>query len=243
MSTLDQDAALAAEIAEAAGVLLLKTRAECGLTGKALGDAGDAAAQKLILGRLRQARPADALLSEEGGSDADRVSRSRVWIVDPLDGTREYSEGRTDWAVHVALAIDGVPAVGAVALPGRDIIFRSDNPGALPPLPDRPRILVSRTRPPPEADRVAAHLGAELVAMGSAGAKAMAVILGEGDIYLHAGGQFQWDNCAPAAVALAFGLHATRLDGSPLIYNRPETLVPDLLICRREYATAVLEAL
>lgn len=243
MSTLDQDAALAAEIAEAAGVLLLKTRAECGLSGKALGDAGDAAAQKLILDMLRAARPGDAVLSEEGGSDADRVTRRRVWIIDPLDGTREYSEGRSDWAVHVALAIDGAPVVGAVALPGRGMVFRSDRPEALPPLPERPRVLVSRTRPPREAERIARQLDADLVAMGSAGAKTMAVILGEGDIYLHAGGQYQWDNCAPAAVALAFGLNATRLDGSPLIYNRAETLVPDLLICRREYVAAVLKAL
>lgn len=243
MTSLDQDAALAAEIAETAGQLLLKTRAECGLSGKALGDAGDAVAQKLILEKLRQARPDDAVLSEEGGSDADRVTRRRVWIIDPLDGTREYSEGRTDWAVHVALAIDGAPVVGAVAVPGRGLVLRSDRPGALPPLPERPRVLVSRTRPPRVAQQVAQHLGADLVEMGSAGAKAMAVILGEGDIYLHAGGQYQWDNCAPAAVALAYGLNATRLDGSPLVYNREETLVPDLLICRREYVAAVLEAL
>lgn len=238
------DAELAAEIAHVAGERLLAVRAGGQLTGKALGDAGDAAAQAVILELLRGYRPNDALLSEEGASSTDRLSHDRVWIVDPLDGTREYADGRPDWAVHVALAVDGAPVIGAVALPDRGLVLRSDVPPALAPLPPgAPRLLVSRTRPPAQAEQVAKALGAELVPMGSAGAKAMAVVLGEGDIYLHAGGQYEWDNCAPAAVALATGLVATRLDGSPLVYNRADPLLPDLLICRPEYEAQVHAAL
>ena len=168
-----------------------------------------------------------------------------MWIVDPVDGTREYGEERADWAVHVGLAIDGVPTIGAVALPGHEdgIVLRTDQPRAIPPAPEKLRMVVSRTRPAPQAVAVAEALGAELVPMGSAGAKAMAVILGQADIYLHAGGQYEWDSCAPAAVALAHGLHASRIDGSPLIYNQQDTYMPDLLICRHEHADMVLEAL
>jgi len=185
------------------------------------------------------------LLSEEMACDGARLTRSRVWIVDPVDGTREYGEARADWAVHVGLAIDGVPTIGAVALPGHEqgIVLRTDQPRAIPPAPEKLRMVVSRTRPAPQAVAVAEALGAELVPMGSAGAKAMAVILGQADIYLHAGGQYEWDSCAPAAVALAHGLHASRIDGSPLIYNQEDTYMPDLLICRHEHADAVLEAL
>ncbi|MBT2246657.1 3'(2'),5'-bisphosphate nucleotidase CysQ, partial [Sphingobium sp. BHU LFT2] len=174
-----------------------------------------------------------------------RLQHSRVWIVDPVDGTREYGEERADWAVHVGLAIDGVPTIGAVALPGHEqgIVLRTDQPRAIPPAPEKLRMVVSRTRPAPQAVAVAEALGAELVPMGSAGAKAMAVILGQADIYLHAGGQYEWDSCAPAAVALAHGLHASRIDGSPLIYNQEDTYMPDLLICRHEHADMVLEAL
>jgi 3'(2'), 5'-bisphosphate nucleotidase len=166
-----------------------------------------------------------------------------VWIIDPVDGTREYGEERTDWAVHVALAIDGVPAIGAVALPGIGLVLRTDKPQVVPPVPGRLRMVVSRTRPAAEAVRVAGKLGAELVEMGSAGAKAMAVVRGEADIYLHTGGQYEWDSCAPAAVALAHGLHASRVDGSPLVYNQRDVSMPDLLICRKEHARAVLEAI
>ncbi|WP_313737166.1 3'(2'),5'-bisphosphate nucleotidase CysQ, partial [Sphingobium yanoikuyae] len=194
---------------------------------------------------LREQRAEDGLLSEEMACDGARLTRSRVWIVDPVDGTREYGEARADWAVHVGLAIDGVPTIGAVALPGHEqgIVLRTDQPRAIPPAPEKLRMVVSRTRPAPQAVAVAEALGAELVPMGSAGAKAMAVILGQADIYLHAGGQYEWDSCAPAAVALAHGLHASRIDGSPLIYNQEDTYMPDLLICRHEHADAVLEAL
>jgi len=172
-----------------------------------------------------------------------RLAKKRVWIIDPVDGTREYGEERTDWAVHVALAIDGAPAIGAVALPGLGLVLRTDKPQIVPPPPSRLRMAVSRTRPAKEAVAVAEKLGAELVEMGSAGAKAMAVIRGEVDIYLHTGGQYEWDSCAPAAVALAHGLHASRVDGSPLFYNQHDVSVPDLLICRKEHAKAVLEAI
>jgi 3'(2'), 5'-bisphosphate nucleotidase len=236
------DAELAARLAEEAGRLLLDLQANSGLTGKALGGAGDAAANRFLCAALRSARPDDGLLSEEEKDDPARLAASRVWIIDPVDGTREYSEGRADWAVHVGLAIDGVARVGAVALPGLDggIVLRSDQPRALPPMPARPRFVVSRTRPPKEAEAVAAALGGELVAMGSAGAKAMAVVLGQAEVYLHAGGQYEWDNCAPVAVAAAHGLHCTRIDGSALRYNAAETYLPDLLICRTPWATPVL---
>lgn len=234
------DAELAAHLAEVAGNLLIEVRKSGMLSLKALGKAGDATANQFLCHALREQRPGDALLSEEEKDNLDRLAASRCWIVDPVDGTREYGEARTDWAVHVALAVDGAPAIGAVALPGQGIVLRSDQPVAVPPAPDRLRMVVSRTRPAPEAQAVAERLGAELVPMGSAGAKAMAVILGQADIYLHTGGQYEWDSCAPAAVALAHGLHASRIDGSPLVYNRADTYMPDLLICRKEHADRVL---
>lgn len=238
------DVALAARLAEDAGQLLLEVRAGSGLTGKALGDAGDAAANRLLCDAIRTARPGDGLLSEEEKDNPERLGKSRVWIIDPVDGTREYSEGRADWAVHVALCIDGAPALGAVALPGLDdgVVLRSDQPQPLPAMADQPRFVVSRTRPAREAEAVAAALGGTLVAMGSAGAKAMAVVRGEAEVYLHSGGQHEWDSCAPVAVAAAHGLHCSRIDGSPLIYNRPDTFMPDLLICRPEWAEQVLAA-
>jgi 3'(2'), 5'-bisphosphate nucleotidase len=239
------DAELAARLAEEAGRLLLDVRASSGLTGKALGDAGDEAANRFLCAALRSARPDDGLLSEEEKDNAARLATSRVWIIDPVDGTREYSEGRSDWAVHVALAVGGVASIGAVALPGLEggIVLRSDRPLPLAPLAVPPRFVVSRTRPPREAEAVAAALGGTLVAMGSAGAKAMAVVRGEAEVYLHAGGQYEWDSCAPVAVAAACGLHCSRIDGSPLSYNNAETFMPDLLICRPELSQAVLAAL
>ncbi|WP_367349580.1 3'(2'),5'-bisphosphate nucleotidase CysQ [Sphingobium yanoikuyae] len=239
------DADLAAHLAETAGRLLLEVRASGLFSAKALGKAGDQTANQFLVHALREQRAEDGLLSEEMACDGARLTRSRVWIVDPVDGTREYGEERADWAVHVGLAIDGVPTIGAVALPGHEdgIVLRTDQPRAIPPAPEKLRMVVSRTRPAPQAVAVAEALGAELVPMGSAGAKAMAVILGQADIYLHAGGQYEWDSCAPAAVALAHGLHASRIDGSPLIYNQEDTYMPDLLICRHEHADMVLEAL
>ena len=239
------DADLAAHLAETAGRLLLEVRASGLFSAKALGKAGDQTANQFLVHALREQRAEDGLLSEEMACDGARLQHSRVWIVDPVDGTREYGEERADWAVHVGLAIDGVPTIGAVALPGHEdgIVLRTDQPRVVPPAPEKLRMVVSRTRPAPQAVAVAEALGAELVPMGSAGAKAMAVILGQADIYLHAGGQYEWDSCAPAAVALAHGLHASRIDGSPLIYNQQDTYMPDLLICRHEHADMVLGAL
>ena len=234
------DAALAAHLAEVAGQLLIAVRTSEACADKALGKAGDATANAFLCHALRAQRPEDALLSEEEKDNLDRLAASRVWIVDPVDGTREYGEARADWAVHVALAVDGAPLLGAVALPDRGMVLRSDQPVAVPPAPEVLRMVVSRSRPAPEAEAVAAKIGAELVPMGSAGAKAMAVILGDADIYLHTGGQYEWDSCAPVAVALAHGLHASRIDGSPLVYNRADTYMPDLLICRKEHADMVL---
>lgn len=239
------DAALAARLALEAGRLLTEVREASGLAGKALGERGDRDANRFLCEAIRAARPDDGLLSEEEKDNAARLAKTRVWIIDPVDGTREYSEGRADWAVHVALAIDGAPVLGAVALPGMagEVVLRSDRPSPLRPMAARPRFVVSRTRPAREAEALARVLGGDLVPMGSAGAKAMAVVRGEAEVYLHSGGQHEWDSCAPVAVAAAHGLHCSRIDGSPLIYNRPDTFMPDLLICRSELAPRVLEAL
>ena len=237
------DADFAAEIAAAAGKLLQEVRASRAWDARELGKVGDAAANELLCHAITSERPDDGLLSEERKCDGSRLAKSRTWIIDPVDGTREYGEDRDDWAVHVALCIDGRPELGVVALPDAGLVLRSDAPPALLPLNAPPRMVISRTRPAAEAIAVADAIGAELVPMGSAGAKAMAVVRGLADIYLHSGGQHEWDNAAPVAVALAAGLHATRLDGSPFVYNCAETWVPDLLICRKELLAQVTEAL
>ena len=245
----EDDHALARRIAEAAGALLLSVRGSGLFAGRELGAAGDRIAHAFITEALAAHRPEDAVLSEEGEADPARLERDRVWIVDPLDGTREYGEGRGDWAVHAGLSVDGVAVVGAVALPGLGAVFCTGTAGRLaapdgtPPGAGVPRMVVSRSRPAAEAVRVAAGLGAALLPMGSAGAKAMAVVRGEADIYLHSGGQYEWDSCAPVAVARAAGLHASRLDGSALRYNRPGAFLPDLLVCRPEHAGRVLRLL
>ena len=237
------DHEFAAHLAQVAGKLLLDVRASGVLSGKALGKAGDETANHFLCHAIREQRPDDGLLSEEERDNLERLSKSRVWIVDPVDGTREYGEGRTDWAVHVALSIDGRPEIGAVALPGLDVVLRTDHPQPLPTAPAIPRMVVSRTRPAKEALDVAEKIGAELIPMGSAGAKAMAIVRGEAEIYLHTGGQFEWDSCAPAAVALAHGLHVSRIDGSPMVYNQADVYMPDLLICRAEWADRILALL
>ena len=234
------DAELAAHLAQVAGSILIEVRESGMFEGKALGQAGDQTANQFLVHALREQRPEDGLLSEESKDTAERLSKERVWIVDPVDGTREYGEARTDWAVHVALCVGGKPEIGAVALPGLGTMLRSDAPIAVPAAAERPRMVVSRTRPAAEAVAVSEAIGAELVGMGSAGAKAMAVVRGEAEIYLHTGGQYEWDSAAPAAVALAHGLHASRSDGSPLLYNNSDTYMPDLLICRPEWAERVL---
>ena len=234
------DVELAAHLAETAGKLLLAVREAGVFSASALGKAGDQTANQFLVHALRDQRPDDGLLSEEMVCDGARLRERRVWIVDPVDGTREYAEGRADWAVHVGLAIDGVASIGAVALPGLGLTLTSAAPPPLPPAHAPPRMLVSRSRPSPEAVAVAEAMGAELVAMGSAGAKAMAVVRGEAEIYLHTGGQYEWDSCAPVAVAAAAGLHVSRIDGSPLRYNAENTYLPDLLICRPELVEEVL---
>ncbi|WP_347302162.1 3'(2'),5'-bisphosphate nucleotidase CysQ [Croceibacterium sp. TMG7-5b_MA50] len=247
---LAADAELAAKLARAAGRILLEVRGCDLLGGKPLGGAGDKVANTWLVETLRSLRPDDGLLSEETKDTPDRLTKDRVWIVDPVDGTREFGESRWDWAVHVGLAVNGVAAAGAVALPdctgpecenGRGLVFSSHAPVPLPAAQAVPRMVVSRTRPAPEALAVAEAIGAELVPMGSAGAKAMAVVRGQAEIYLHSGGQYEWDNCAPVAVAQAHGLHCSRIDGRPLHYNNQDTWLPDLLICRPEWADRVLE--
>jgi 3'(2'), 5'-bisphosphate nucleotidase len=236
------DHQLAYDLAVSAGELLLELRTT-GLTGRDLKDAGDSQAHVHLMAELARRAPDDGVLSEEGTADPARLTKERVWIVDPLDGTREYSEiPREDWAVHVALCINGVATIGAVALPARGMTLATGHDLPAPgPLPDRPRLAVSRTRPAPHTPKLVERLDATLVPMGSAGAKAMAVVLGEVEVYAHSGGMYEWDSAAPVAVAAAAGLHVSRLDGSPLVYNREDPYLPDLLICRPEYADAVLE--
>ena len=250
MTHLD-DHALAAWLAEHAGDTLLELREESGFDDPAaLKATGDKQSHDLLLTELRQARPGDAVLSEEGArQDPARFTADRVWIVDPLDGTREFSEaGRDDWAVHVALwertSDVGELTAGAVAMPARGLVLRTDNPPMRPA--DREgqiRLACSRTRPPSFLADLADRLDACLVPMGSAGVKACAVITGEVDAYVHGGGQYEWDSAAPVAIARAVGLHTSRVDGSPLLYNREDPLLPDLLVCRPALAGRLLAAL
>lgn len=237
------DVELARHIAETAGTILVTLQKSGLFEGKALGKAGDRVANAFIMEALQQQRPDDAVLSEEEKDNLGRLDAKRVWIVDPLDGTREYGEARTDWAVHVALTIDGKAEIGAVALPGIPLTLATDRKPETANAEGKLRMLVSRTRPAHEAVAVAEKLGAELVPMGSAGAKAMAVVRGEAEIYLHSGGQYEWDSCAPVAVAQAAGFHVSRIDGSPLVYNQADVYLPDLLICPPQYAETVLASI
>jgi len=236
------DHQLAAWLAERAGKLLMLLRGGP-LDAASLGFVADQSANAFLMSALKMLRPDDAILSEESPDSEARLCARRVWIVDPLDGTREYAQGRSDWAVHVALSVDGMPAAGAVSQPGENRIFDTGNVIAPPPADRAPVMLVSRTRPPKAAAALAAGLGAELQEMGSAGAKAIAVIAGEADIYFHTGGQHEWDNCAPVAVALAAGLMACRIDGTPIPYNQADVKVPDLLIARPDIGQRALALL
>ncbi len=235
------DHAFAVWAAEQAGARLLEVRAE-GLEGKALKDAGDAAAQAVLADLLATHRPDDAVLSEEATDTEARLSASRVWIIDPLDGTREFSEPpRDDWAVHVALWVEGELVAGAVAQPALGETFNTGTPSVVPPrTSQRPRIAVSRSRPPAFVEALATALDAELVPMGSAGVKVMSVVRDIADAYVHAGGQYQWDNAAPVAVARAAGLFCSRIDGSEIVYNGADTSLPDLVVCRPELSEQIL---
>jgi 3'(2'), 5'-bisphosphate nucleotidase len=236
------DHRLASDLATGAGELLLELRASAPRGD--VGRRGDEAAHRWLLHRLAVSRSDDAVLSEEGADDPARLLAERVWIIDPLDGTREFAEGRDDWAVHVALWCAGRLTAAAVALPARGIVLSTAEPRPAPPRGRAPlRVAVSRTRPPVQAHLVADAMGAELVPLGSAGYKVGAVVLGEVDAYLHAGGQYEWDSAAPVAVARAAGLHASRVDGSGLEYNQPDPLLPDLLVAPPDVAGAVLDVL
>ena len=244
---LADDHRFAAWAATVAGELLTEVRAQ-GLEGKELKDAGDRAAHELLVALLAEHRPEDAVLSEEGKDDKARLGADRVWIVDPLDGTREFSEPpRDDWAVHVALwqrtgDDTGELVAGAVAQPGMSTTFHTGEPPAVPESSsDRPRIAVSRTRPPAFVQALAEELDAELVPMGSAGAKVISVARDVTDAYVHAGGQYEWDSAAPVAVSRTAGLHTSRADGAPLEYNQDDVLLPDLIVCRPELADLIID--
>ena len=244
---LADDHLFAAWAATVAGELLTEVRAQ-GLEGKQLKDAGDQAAHDLLVALLAAYRPGDAVLSEEGKDDKVRLTADRVWIVDPLDGTREFSEPpREDWAVHVALwqrtgDDTGELVAGAVAQPGLGTTFHTGEPPVVPARSsDRPRIAVSRTRPPAFVEALAESIDAELVPMGSAGAKVISVARDVTDAYVHAGGQYEWDSAAPVAVARSAGLFTSRVDGSPLVYNQDDVLLPDLIVCRPELADPIVE--
>ena len=247
MSTAD-DHVLARRVADEAGVVLLALREQLQREGTSRWDLeaqGDSVAHNLIVEQLRRARPQDIVLSEEGADNRARLQAHRVWIVDPLDGTNEYgTPPRPDWAVHIALVEANQAVAGAVALPAMGVTLATDDP---PPLPEREegpvRVIASRWHPSAAAQVVAKETNGQLLGLGSAGAKAMAVVMGHADVYAHSGGQYEWDNCAPAVVAEAAGLHVSRIDGSPLRYNNPSVYLPDFLICRPELAERCLEAL
>jgi len=236
------DHVLAADLATRAGELLLAIREElAGASADERKAAGDKRSHDFLMAELTAARPDDIVLSEEGADNPARLRAERVWIVDPLDGTREFSEpGRADWAVHVALWQAGELIAGAVALPAQGQTLATPDVVAPAPHDGPPRVVVSRTRPPAVALQVRDALDGVLVEMGSAGAKVAAVVQGRADVYVHAGGQYEWDSAAPVAVARAAGLHTSRIDGSALLYNQRDTLLPDLIVCRPEHADEVL---
>lgn len=233
------------QLAEGAGeLLLLLRRINRSLIPAELKGAGDRCAQRYLAARLASSRPGDAVLSEESSAVGDRSTAERVWIIDPLDGTQEFSEGRADWAVHVALWQGGELVAGSVSLPAQNLGFSTARPPTLGPRAHRGiRLAVSRARPPALVPQLAELFGASTVPMGSAGVKVMSVIRGETDAYVHGGGQYEWDSAAPVAVARAAGLHTSRLDGSALTYNRADPLLPDLVVCRPELAVQILTAI
>jgi 3'(2'), 5'-bisphosphate nucleotidase len=246
--TTADDHVLARDLAREAGQLLLALRADAFQSGRApdeLRKAGDMGSQELLAARLAATRPDDAVLSEEAIDDKARLAADRVWIIDPLDGTREFGlEGRDDWAVHVALWERGGLAAGAVALPAQGQVLATPDPGLRPGAGHAPlRLVVSQSRASQLVKDVAARIGGELVLCGSAGAKVATVISGQTDAYLHSGGFYEWDTAAPAAVAIAAGFHVSRIDGSVVAYNRDDPLLPDILVCRPAIAGLLLDAI
>ncbi len=242
------DAELATALAQHVGRILdehRNTQVERGISIWQLKDSGDLLAHHFLLDAFTALRPNDAVLSEEGRDSHNRLTNNRVWIIDPLDGTNEYGEGRADWAVHIALWENEALSAGAVSLPSIDTVFSTDPPAVVPPKTPgaKPRLVTSRNRAPYAAVLVAEGLNCDAFRLGSAGAKTMSILMGEADIYIHDGGMHQWDSAAPAAVAMAAGLHASRIDGSPLVYNKPDTWLPDFFVCRPEYTTDILHAL
>ena len=299
----DDDHALARDLAAEAGRRLLELRARGG-EPDLLRKAGDRLSHEFLTAALADRRPGDVVLSEEGADDPARLTASRVWIVDPLDGTREFGDpGRTDWAVHVALwertgsagsGGSGDLTAGAVALPAQGQVLstapaepaqcsigpvitspmfhragdapqgggaggdeEADGSGGAAGVDGRDageaagtrggdgrvRIVVSRTRAPGFVRNISDLIDAELVPLGSAGAKVAAVVCGEADAYVHAGGFYEWDTAAPVAVARAAGYHASRIDGSALAYNQANLLMPDILVCRPALAGTLLQAI
>ena len=234
------DSRLTNSLAQGCGEILKGVRNGGLLRGLSLGDAGDEAAQEWIARVLEQHRPQDGMLSEEASDDLARLKKDRVWIVDPLDGTKEFATGRQDWAVHVALVEDGVPTHAAVGLPDLGVVFKSSDVRHVSG-PFAGKVAMSRNRPPAVAKHVAQALGFEVQPVGSAGAKAMHVLLGDYDGYIHAGGQYEWDQAAPVGVAQAAGLHCCRLDGTEIRFNNEDTFIPDILICRPELKDEILE--
>lgn len=233
------DDILTARLAQGTGEILKGVRNVGLLRGRNLGDAGDETAQSWIARVLAQHRPDDGFLSEEAADNPTRLGKDRVWIIDPLDGTKEFATGRQDWAVHIALVENGVPTTAAVGLPDLGVVFHSSDAKAVTGPLSR-KIVMSHNRPQPVAEFVAEKMGFDTIRMGSAGAKAMHVLLGDADAYIHAGGQYEWDSAAPVGVCTAAGLHCSRLDGSPAVYNKRDTFMPDLLICRPELADEIL---
>lgn len=233
------DATLAQRLAQGTGEILKGVRNVGLLRGTELGKAGDALAQDWIARSLIQHRPNDAMLSEEAEDDLARLDNSRVWIIDPLDGTREYAGGRQDWAVHIALAEDGKIVEAAVGMPDLGRVFSSSEVRAVEGTRTN-RLVISQNTTPAIAEFIAEDLGLELVTMGSCGAKAVSVILGDNDAYVHAGGQYEWDNAAPVGIAQAAGLHTSRLDGTDLCYNCESPYLPDLVISRPDMADEIL---
>jgi 3'(2'), 5'-bisphosphate nucleotidase len=251
----DDDQPLARDLAERAGQRLLELRVRGG-EPDVLRKAGDRLSHEFLIAQFAELRPDDLVLSEEAADNSARLAAERVWIVDPLDGTREFGEpGRTDWAVHIALweksAANGAGdlTAGAVALPAQGRVLSTAEPvqAAGDGEPDEAtaplRIVVSRSRPPSFVQNISDLIGAKLVPLGSAGAKVAAVVSGEVDAYIHGGGFYEWDTAAPVAVARAAGFHASRIDGSALAYNQAELLMPDILVCRPALAGSLLQAI